>query len=191
MPFTEPMPGPLQAVAISGSPSGTSKSRRLLGAAEDALARAGVAVTWVDLATLPADDLLGRSRTGALDEAVAAVGRPHIVVVGTPVYRASYSGLLKVFFDLLEPGSLAGKVAIPIATGGGAAHQLVIDHALRPLLGSLGALVVATGVYGTEPQFDASATPHPLLLERVRRAVDEAVLIAGARAASASPSLHS
>src|SRR6266852_1938882 len=79
-----------------------------------------------------------------------------------PIYRATYSGLLKVFFDLLPPDALARKVAIAIATGGGPSHLLAVDHGLRPLLASVGALVVATGIYGTDAQFRAGV-PEPAL----------------------------
>ena len=161
------------AVAISGSPSAQSKSRRLLARAVDRLTRDGVEARVIDLCELPADDLLGRTRTAAIEEALAAVAASRILIVGTPVYRASYSGLLKAFFDLFPQDALAGKVAVAVATGGGPAHSLVIDHALRPLLASVGALVVSTGVYGTDAQFNPDG-PDAALAARVDRAVAEA-----------------
>jgi FMN reductase len=100
-----------------------------------------------------------------------------ILVVSTPIYRATYSGLLKVFFDLLPQDALVGKVAIPIATGGGPAHLLAVDHGLRPLLASVGALVVATGVYGTDTQF-RNGVPDTALVERIERAALEAAALA-------------
>jgi FMN reductase len=72
-------------------------------------------------------------------------------------------------------------VAVPIAVGGGAGHLLAIDHGLRPLLTSLGATVVPGGVYGTPAGF-ADGGPTPALLERVDRAVVEAVSLAAATA---------
>jgi FMN reductase len=163
----------MTAIAISGSPSRQSKSRRLLVHAVERLARDGISAITLDLADLPADDLLGRTRTAAIESALASVLAARLLIVGTPVYRASYSGLLKVFFDLLPQDALAGKVAIPIATGAGAAHHLVVDHALRPLLASVGALVVSTGIYGTDAQFSADGA-HDALTTRVDRAVEEA-----------------
>jgi FMN reductase len=183
MSFTAELDPPLTAVAISGSPSGRSRSRRLLSAAVRRLELHGVAATEIDLSVLPAEALLGRYRSEALDVAIATTTQARIVIASTPVYRASYSGLLKAFFDLLAPDSLARAVAIPIATGGAPGHQLVLDHALRPLFGSLGATVVPTGIYGIDAQF-ASGEPHPLLVQRIDRAVDEALAIATA----ASPS---
>jgi FMN reductase len=162
-----------EAIAISGSPSRESKSRRLLVHGVDRLARDGIHGRVVDLCDLPAGDLLGRARSAAIGDALAAVAAAPLVLVATPVYRASYSGLLKCFFDLLPQDALRGKVAIAMATGGSAAHSLVIDHGLRPLLASVGALVVATGIYGTDAQFSADG-PDEALLALVNRAVTEA-----------------
>jgi FMN reductase len=179
----------IQAVAISGSPSARSKSRRLLEAAVTSLARQGVLVSSIDLFELPADALLARSRAAAVDDALAAVSAAQIVIASTPVYRASYSGLLKVFFDQLAPDSLVGTIALPIATGGAPGHQLVIDHAFRPLFASLGATVVSDGVYGIDAQF-ASGAPDALLLDRIERAVAEALALSRAIRPSPTTSEH-
>lgn len=167
------------AVAISGSPSRQSRSRRLLVHATARLDRAGWATSIVDLCDLPADDLLGRTRSSAMAEALAAVAAARIVIVGTPVYRATYSGLLKVFFDLFAPDALARAAAVPVATGGSPAHQLVVDHALRPLLASVGAVVVAAGVYGIDAQF-TQTTVDSGLTQRVDEAIDVAIRLAHA-----------
>ena len=83
-----------------------------------------------------------------------------------------------VFFDLFPQDALAGKVAIAVATGAGPAHGLVVDHALRPLLASVGALVVPAGIYGTDGQFGPDG-PDPALLAGVDRAVSEALEVIG------------
>ena len=169
----------LAVVGLSGSPAASSKSRVLV---EYALARAatrGARVELVDLAALPADALLGRGSAPAIAAALDAASRARIVVAGTPVYRATYSGLLKVFFDLLPQDSLLGKIGVPIVTGHDRGHSLAVDHGLRPLFASLGATVVAGGVYGTSAQFqDGKAAPE--LLKAVDHAVDEALALAGA-----------
>jgi FMN reductase len=168
----------IPVLGVSGSPAATSRSRTLLERALGALERYGTRARRIDLADLPADALLGRRQDPAVAEALAAAQGARIIVVSTPIYRATYSGLLKVFFDLLPPDALAGKVAIAIATGGAAAHLLTVDHGLRPLLASVGALVAPTGVYGTDAQFRDGA-PDPVLLERVEVAVAEAAALAG------------
>jgi FMN reductase len=164
------------AVGVSGSPGARSKSRTLLERALVALSDRGVTATLIDLATLPADALLGRRRADEIDTALGSVSEATIIVASTPVYRATYSGLLKVFFDLLPLNGLVGKTAIGIATGGSSAHQLVIDHGLRPLFASVGAVTTPTGVYGTDSAFE-NGVPHESLIARLDAAVAEAITL--------------
>src|SRR6267143_1297289 len=170
-------PGRLVAVGISGSPSATSKSRVLVEHVLAQLEARGAAIRLIDVATLPADALLGRGSASQLTDALTRVAEARIVVAGTPVYRATYSGLLKVFFDLLPQDALIGKVGVPLVTGHGAAHSVSIDHGMRPLFASLGATVVTNGVYATSGQF-AGGKPGRELLEAVDRAVGEALALA-------------
>lgn len=165
-------------VGLSGSPAPVSRSRALLEQALAALERQGAGPSrLIDLAQLSADGLLGRRDDRDIADALRGVLEAGILVVSTPIYRATYSGLLKVFFDLLPQDALLGKVAILIATGGGPAHLLAVDHGLRPLLASVGALVVATGVYGTDTQF-RNGVPDAALVERIERAALEAAALA-------------
>jgi FMN reductase len=178
----------LTAVGLAASPNGaTSRSGALLEAALALLDERGVHVERRDLSSLPADGLLGRVRSPHVDAALASVARADLLLVATPIYRATYSGLLKVFFDLLPTAALAGKVAIPIATGGSPTHQLALDHGLRPLLSSVGAVVVATGVFASPEQFGDGAADRALV-ERLERAVDEALALAAAYSQSPHPS---
>lgn len=171
--------GRLVAVGISGSPGATSKSRLLVHYALERLAARGASTELVDLATLPADALLGRGAAPPVAAALERTIRARIVVAGTPVYRATYSGLLKVFFDLLPQDSLVGKIGVPIVTGHDRGHSLAVDHGVRPLFASLGAMVVASGVYGTSAQF-TNGQAAPELLAAVDRAIGEALALAGA-----------
>ncbi len=79
----------------------------------------------------------------ALDAVLAADG----LIAVTPIFSASYSGLFKLFFDLVERDGLAGKPVLIAATGGTARHSLALEHAMRPLFAYLNAAVVATAVY--------------------------------------------
>jgi len=170
----------MRVVGISGSPSATSKSRVLVEYALAQLAARGTETRLIDLSTLPATALLGRETAAAVSAALDTVMRARVVVAGTPVYRATFSGLLKVFFDLLPQDSLAGKIGIPVVTGHGSAHSLAVDYGLRPLFASLGAVVVAGAVYGPSEQF-LDGKPGPDLLRAVERAVGEALsLVIGA-----------
>jgi FMN reductase len=166
----------LTVVGISGSPAARSKSRTLLERALAALAEHGASTTLIDLAALPADALLGRRRSSDVDDALARVAEATIVVASTPVYRATYTGLLKVFFDLFPVDALVNKTAIAIATGGSPAHQLVIDHGLRPLFASVGAVIAPTAVYGTDSAFE-NGVPNQSLISRIDVAVSEAITL--------------
>ena len=167
----------LTVVGISGSPSARSRSRILLEHALGQLAGQGAVTSLIDLSELPADALLGRRSATEVDRALAAVTEADIVVASTPVYRATYTGLLKVFFDLFTQRALVGKVGLAIATGGAPGHQLVLDHGLRPLFASVGAVVVPTGVYAVDGEFD-DGVPRAGVLERIERAVTESLLLA-------------
>ncbi|HEV8380139.1 MAG TPA: NAD(P)H-dependent oxidoreductase [Gemmatimonadales bacterium] len=165
-------------IGLSGSPNTNSRSRALLERTLAALERQGTGPSrLIDLAQLSSDGLLGRRKDSDVADAIQSVLDAVIIVVSTPIYRATYSGLLKVFFDLLPQDALTRKVAIAIATGGAPGHLLAVDHGLRPLLASVGALVLATGVYGTDAQFRAGV-PEPALVERLERAALEAAALA-------------
>ncbi|MGW0753266.1 CE1759 family FMN reductase [Streptomyces sp. NPDC002587] len=79
----------------------------------------------------------------ALDAVAAADG----LIAVTPVFAASYSGLFKSFFDVIDNDALTGKPVLLGATGGTARHSLVTEHALRPLFTYLRAVVLPTAVY--------------------------------------------
>ncbi len=81
-----------------------------------------------------------------------------VLVVSTPVYKAAYSGVLKVFLDLLAQTALQGKTVLPLATGGSPHHMLALDYALRPVLQSLGAKHILPGIYATDAQ--VTVTPE-------------------------------
>src|SRR5207247_8001398 len=167
------------AVRLRGPPPSPSKSPRPVDHGLPGLASRGAPPRLVHLAPLPAEPLLGRGTRPPVTAALEAASRAGIVVAGTPVYRATYSGLIKLCFDLLPQDSRLGKVGVPIVTGHGAAHSLAVDHGLRPLFASLGATVVASGVYATSSQFP-DGKPGPELLRAVDQAVHEALALATA-----------
>lgn len=99
------------------------------------------------------DAMLTGLVSDALTEAIATVTGADALVAVTPTFSASFSGLFKSFFDILEPGALQGMPVLLAATGGTARHSLVIDFAMRPLLSYLGAQVVRTGVFAATEDF--------------------------------------
>lgn len=167
----------LRAIGISGSPSSTSRSRLLVQRVLERMAGAGVRTHLLDLGDLPAEALLGRAQHEDVAQALAELAAARVLVVGTPIYRATYTGLLKVFFDLLPPDALRGTVTLPIATGGSPAHLLMIDHGIRPLIASLGGLTTATAIYATPADFDGPE-PNAALRDTLHTAAGEAVSVA-------------
>lgn len=133
-------------LAVSGSPSPNSRTVAAVDHALAHLASHGHTTTHLAIRDLPPADLLAGSRgTPAVREAIAALAYADGVIVATPIYKASYTGLLKSYLDLLPENALAGKVVLPVATGGTVGHLLAIDYALRPVLTALGADHVVPG----------------------------------------------
>jgi FMN reductase len=122
----------------------------------------------------------------AIDALLAADG----LIAVTPIFSASYSGLFKMFFDVIERDGLAGKSVLIGATGGTPRHSLALEHALRPLFAYLNAAVVATGVYAaTEDWGGGGVGADGSLVERIDRAARElsAAMVARVSPAPADP----
>ena len=142
-----------------------------------------VGVEHIDLRGLAhalTDNLLTGFPSAELKKAIDAVHRADGVIAVTPVFSASYSGLFKTFFDVLETGVLDGKPVLAAATAGTARHSLVIEHALRPLFAYLHAIVVPTGVFAATEDFAAAGTgAEGDLQKRVERAAAELAALLG------------
>jgi FMN reductase len=100
-----------------------------------------------------------------------------LIVIASPVYKASYTGLLKHFFDLLDPKRLTGKVAILAATGGSDQHALVLDYQLRTLASFFGIFTVPTGIYAKDTEFVNYELSSDVIRQRIDAAVDQAVFL--------------
>jgi FMN reductase len=166
-------------VVISAGLSVPSSTRlladRLTAATVEALE--DVEVTHVelrDLAHQVTDQLLTGFPGAQLAAAQDAVRAADGLIVVTPVFSASYSGLFKSFFDVLEAGALDGKPVLVAATAGTSRHSLVLEHALRPLFAYLHAVVVPTGVFAATDDFAGTD-----LGSRVVRAAGELALLMG------------
>ena len=147
-------------VALVGNPRAGSRTHGLARTLAAELARVlpDSGVTVVDLAGLgprvldPAD--------AAASAAAGQVLGADVLVVASPTYKATYSGLLKAFLDRLGTGSLQGTSAVPVLLGGAPNHQLAVDVHFTPLLLELGASVPVRGLFVLEtdvPDFAAFA----------------------------------
>lgn len=113
--------------------------------------------------------------TASVERELAAVEQADVLVVSTPVYRGSYTGLFKHFFDLIHQDALIDKPVLLSATGGSERHALVIDHQLRPLFSFFQARTLPLGVYATDKDFADYRLQDESLIERTRLAVRRAL----------------
>jgi FMN reductase len=104
---------------------------------------------------------------------IQAIVSADALVVGTPVYKGSYSGALKHLLDLIPPNALAGKPVVLAATAGSPLHGLVTEHQLRPLFGFFGTMTMPTTIFALEGDFQNYRIEKPELAARVRRAAGE------------------
>ena len=173
-------------LSVSGSPSATSRTARLLRHLDRRLVAQGHRVTPLDVRTLPAEALLlADFAHPAIVRATALFEQADGVVIGTPVYKAAYSGLLKSLLDLLPQYALAGKTVLPLATGGTTAHVLAIDYALRPVLASMGPAHITPGWFTLDKDIavteDGTTTLAPGPAEGLARVTDQFSAALGGR----------
>lgn len=161
---------------IGGSPSRPSRTAALLDDVTALIEGAGDTATRLELADLPPAALLHADTTDpAVQSAIAEVDLADALVIATPVYKASFSGLLKTFLDLLPQKAFEGKSILPLATGGTIAHLLSIDYALRPVLLSMCPRHVAHGRFILDTQLDKDGPARGFTDAGARAAVHLAV----------------
>ncbi len=167
-------------VGFSGNISRPSSTKRFVEGVTEALAKkAGLPHAVFDVEDLGSSLAVARSAS-ELDPAARRIVRTIVqadaLVIGSPTYKGSYTGLFKHVFDLLDPADLRGKPVILTATGGGERHSLVVEHQLRPLFAFFEAFVLPTAIYASSRDFvDGVATPP--ILGRVEQALSEAALL--------------
>ena len=166
----------MSVLLIAGSPSERSRSAALLDAVAQRLQFRGAQVERLPIRYLSAQALiLADFGHPTISHAIGRVARADVVVIATPVYKAAYSGVLKVFLDLLPQNGLAGKTVLPLATGGSPHHMLALDYALRPVLQSLGAKQILPGIYATDAQVAVSESGAYEVNADIGQRLDEAV----------------
>lgn len=166
----------MSVLLIAGSPAERSRSAALLEETGRRLARRGAVVEQVLIRNLsPQALLLADVGHASISHAVGQVTRAEVIVIATPVYKAAYSGVLKVFLDLLEQNAFKGKAVLPLATGGSANHMLALDYALRPVLQSLGAKHILPSIYATDAQVTLTGEGAYQVNHEISARLDEAV----------------
>lgn len=170
---------PLRVVAISGGVQQSSKSTVLAEHLLHLMAqKLPVEPRLTVLGTL-VPQLAGttwRAQVpGVVEQALEEVEQADVLVVVTPVFRGSYTGMFKHFFDLIHQDALIDKPILLAATGGSQRHALMIDHQLRPLFSFFQARTLPLGVYATDSDFESHRLHSEALLERAQLSVDRAL----------------
>jgi len=131
-----------------------------------------VVIELRDLAHDIANHLLTGFPPAALKEALDTVAAADALVAVTPIFTASYSGLFKSFFDVVDKDTLVDKPVLIAATAGTARHSLALEHALRPMFAYLRAVVLPTAVFAASDDWGADSADGTLR-GRIIRAADE------------------
>jgi FMN reductase len=166
-------------VGVSGSPTIPSRTTALVREVTETFAdRVGGVATVIELAPLlgglgsgPFRDDIGSAARGALEGGAGA----DLIVVGSPAYRATYTGLFKLFFDHVGQYALVDKPIVLTATGGSDRHALLVEHQMRPLFGFFQSLTVPLGIFANEGDFTDYRVDSPELRARIDTAVQRSL----------------
>lgn len=180
----------LRVVVVNGSPSESSKTMGLVDVVLNALERdMPVQRSQIDVYRL------GPDFTGAIerDEIAADVEvvlqeaeQADLLIAATPVFRGSYTGMFKHFFDLIDQYALADKPVLLVATGGGEHHALMLEHAMRPLFGFFQALTIPVAIFASSGDFDGTTLLNPRVHGRVEMGLRDMTELLRARATGAA-----
>ena len=144
-------------VIVSGSPVEVSRSQSILDYIGNILEGKGISVECISVREVSAGDLMsGNFRSSKVNEITEKLTEADAVVVGSPVYKAAYSGVLKCLFDILPQDVLDNTPVLPIMTGGSISHLLALEYALKPLLSTLKGKPLK-GIYYLDSQVDKMA----------------------------------
>lgn len=176
----------LRTVVVNGSPSQRSKTAGLAGVVLDTLSTMlPVASSQIDIYRL------GPGFTGALErddvpaevEATLRLAEDaDLLVAAVPVFRGSYPGMFKHFFDLIDQYALANKPVLLVATGGGDHHALVLEHALRPLFAFFQAMTVPVAIFANGGDFDGTTLLNPRVYGRIETGLSDVADLLATRA---------
>ncbi|WDZ88614.1 FMN reductase [Nocardiopsis sp. HUAS JQ3] len=181
-------------VTVSAGMSTPSSTRlladRLTAAAEASLRERGdeVRVRTVELREVAHDivnAMTTRVPTGELRGVLEDIAGADGIIAVTPVFNASYSGLFKSFFDVVDPEDLDGMPVLIGATGGSPRHSLVLEHALRPMFAHTRSVVAPTGVYAASEDWGSGEGGGRELTRRVERAGRQLAALAADRSPAA------
>jgi FMN reductase len=164
-----------EIMIISGSPFEKSRSDQVLKYLGKLLEERNFDVSFVSVRDVPHEDLFFANFNSPVVKDIASlIQGAKGVVVGSPVYKAAYSGVLKTLIDILPQDVLEGKPVLPLMTGGSMSHLLALEYALKPLLATLKGQNLK-GIYLTDSEVDKEKE-NPILdentLQRTKKQLD-------------------
>lgn len=131
---------------VVGNPQPGSRTRLVAEEVAQQLAQRSGAEVLATIELSEVADLLFRFPAPEIDALLEEVAAADVVVVASPTYKATYTGLLKAFLDRYGNAGLATVTAVPVLTIGAPVHALAVEVSLRPLLVELGASVPTRGI---------------------------------------------
>lgn len=166
------MTRPLKVVVVNGSPTLASKTMGLADLVTSTLeTMVPVEVQRINVYQLGigfTDAVARENVSDVVEEQLDAAETAAVLVAATPVFRASYPGMFKHFFDLVGQYALANKPVILVSTGGSDRHALVIDHVLRPLFAFSQARTIPVGFYVNAGDFDGTLVLNNEVYSRIQ-----------------------
>lgn len=183
----------LRVVVVNGSPHRTSKTMGLVDVIVETLSGiVPVDTSRIDVYSLgtPFTSTVDREQDDVAPELEATLRLAEdadLLIAAVPVFRGSYPGLFKHFFDLVGQYALANKPVLLAATGGGEHHALVLEHALRPLFGFFQAHTVPVAVFASAGDFDGTRLLNPRVYGRIHTGLDDVAEYLKARATGPLP----
>ncbi|HEX2842268.1 NAD(P)H-dependent oxidoreductase [Hyphomicrobium sp.] len=173
--------GSFKIAVVSAGQRNPSRTRTLALAIADAIGdRVKSETTVVDLSTLWKQIAVLASPSDADQDVRAAfdaVEDADLLVTASPIFKASYTGAFKHFFDLFAPDALVAKHVILAATGGSERHSLALEHNFRPLFSFFAAHTLPTTVYAVDSDIVDGAYIVESVAQRIAKVADEAALI--------------
>lgn len=158
---------------ISGSPTEQTRLNGILAEIVKQSERENLKPEIIDIRELPPQDLIhAKFDSEEISKANKKVEDSTIIVILTPVYKASFTGVLKTYLDLLPQNSLEGKIVLPVAIGGTYGHLLMIDYSLKPVLSALGATHILKGVFILDSQVKKIGNNQYEIDEEVKNRLD-------------------
>lgn len=142
----------LAIVTVVGNPRPESRTHQLARTLAQAMAERAEAASVAEIDLAPLGGRTLDATDSAVADAIETVGQADILIVASPTYKGTYSGLTKVFFDRMATGALSDARAVPILLGGAPNHQLAVDVHFTPLLLELGAAVPVRGLFVLESE---------------------------------------